>query len=119
LRSAARRINEDTPAGSGLFEVTRTDVHGNAGRTFITNVRRLAGTERTPGSMVIMAMTWLLVVLDAGGKRRGLGIPVIADRALQALTSAALEPEWRPGSSPDRMGSGRAAAARTRCRLSS
>ena len=29
-----------------------------------------------------------------GGKRRGLGIPVIADRALQALTSGALEPEW-------------------------
>jgi RNA-directed DNA polymerase len=30
----------------------------------------------------------------AGGKRRGLGIPVIADRALQALASGALEPEW-------------------------
>jgi RNA-directed DNA polymerase len=30
----------------------------------------------------------------AGGKRRGLGIPVVADRALQALTVAALEPEW-------------------------
>src|SRR5436305_2767995 len=30
----------------------------------------------------------------AGGKRRGLGIPVIADRALQALTAAALEPAW-------------------------
>jgi RNA-directed DNA polymerase len=30
----------------------------------------------------------------AGGKRRGLGIPVIADRGLQALTAAALEPEW-------------------------
>ena len=30
----------------------------------------------------------------AGGKRRGLGIPVIADRALQALASNALEPEW-------------------------
>src|SRR6478752_8397558 len=28
------------------------------------------------------------------GKRRGLGIPVIADRALQALTAGALEPEW-------------------------
>src|SRR6476660_7151311 len=28
------------------------------------------------------------------GKRRGLGIPVIADRALQALTVNALEPEW-------------------------
>jgi len=30
----------------------------------------------------------------AGGKRRGLGIPVIADRGLQALTASALEPEW-------------------------
>jgi RNA-directed DNA polymerase len=30
----------------------------------------------------------------AGGKRRGLGIPVIADRASQALASNALEPEW-------------------------
>src|SRR5664280_2403988 len=30
----------------------------------------------------------------AGGKRRGLGIPVIADRCLQAQVSAALEPEW-------------------------
>ena len=30
----------------------------------------------------------------SGGKRRGLGIPVIADRALQALTASALEPEW-------------------------
>src|SRR6266478_2405605 len=29
----------------------------------------------------------------ANGKRRGLGIPVIADRALQALASGALEPE--------------------------
>ena len=48
-------LNEETPAGSGLFEVKRTGVHGNAGRSFITNVRRLAGTERTPGSMVI---TW-------------------------------------------------------------
>ncbi|SON64070.1 Group II intron-encoded protein LtrA [Mycobacterium simulans] len=30
----------------------------------------------------------------SNGKRRGLGIPVIADRALQALTVNALEPEW-------------------------
>ena len=59
-------INRETPAGPGLFEITRTDEHGNVGHTFITNVRRLAGKERTPGSMVIMAMTWLLVVLDAG-----------------------------------------------------
>jgi len=30
----------------------------------------------------------------AGGKRRPLGIPVIADRALQAVVLNALEPEW-------------------------
>jgi RNA-directed DNA polymerase len=30
----------------------------------------------------------------ANGKQRGLGIPVIADRALQAMTVGALEPEW-------------------------
>jgi RNA-directed DNA polymerase len=30
----------------------------------------------------------------SGGKQRGLGIPVIADRALQARTAGALEPEW-------------------------
>jgi RNA-directed DNA polymerase len=33
-------------------------------------------------------------VPKSNGRRRGLGIPVIADRALQALASAALEPEW-------------------------
>ncbi len=30
----------------------------------------------------------------SNGRRRGLGIPVIADRALQALVVNALEPEW-------------------------
>ena len=33
-------------------------------------------------------------VHKSNGRRRPLGIPVIADRALQALASAALEPEW-------------------------
>ena len=33
-------------------------------------------------------------VSKSNGRRRPLGIPVIADRALQALASAALEPEW-------------------------
>ena len=33
-------------------------------------------------------------VPKSNGRRRGLGIPVIADRALQALAVSALEPEW-------------------------
>ena len=33
-------------------------------------------------------------VPKSNGRRRGLGIPVIADRALQAVTVNALEPEW-------------------------
>ena len=51
---------DDPPRGPGLFEVARTD-----GRT-ITNVRRLAGFDRTPGSRVIAFATWLLVFLGAG-----------------------------------------------------
>src|SRR6266581_84388 len=35
-----------------------------------------------------------VLIPKKGGKLRGLGIPVIADRALQALASGALEPEW-------------------------
>src|SRR6266571_1267804 len=35
-----------------------------------------------------------VLIPKKGGKLRGLGIPVIADTALQALASGALEPEW-------------------------
>ena len=52
---------EDLPRGAGLFEVVRAD-----GERAITNVRRLAGFDRTPGSRVIAFATWLLVLLGAG-----------------------------------------------------
>jgi RNA-directed DNA polymerase len=39
-------------------------------------------------------------VPKSDGRRRGLGIPVIADRALQALALSALEPEWEARFSP-------------------
>jgi hypothetical protein len=51
----------DSPRGPGLFEVVRAD-----GERAITNVRRLAGLDRTPGSRVIAFATWLLVLLGAG-----------------------------------------------------
>jgi hypothetical protein len=41
-------MTPDIPRGPGLFEVTNAD-----GETRITNVRRLAGTEREPGSLLV------------------------------------------------------------------
>ena len=52
------------PRGPGLFAIERSD--GEQARTLITNVRRLAGRERPPGSLLIAAATWLLGILDAG-----------------------------------------------------
>jgi len=52
-----------TPRGPGLFAIDRSD--GTQTRAFITNIRRLAGRERAPGSVLITAATWLLAILDA------------------------------------------------------
>jgi Protein of unknown function (DUF2637) len=49
------------PRGPGLFEVA----HAN-GERLVTNVRRLAGTERTPGSALIAVAAWLLAALGGG-----------------------------------------------------
>ena len=43
-------------------------------------------------------------VPKSNGRRRGLGIPVIADRALQALAVNALEPEWESRFEPKSYG---------------
>ena len=51
-------------SGPGLFAIESSD--GGEPRRVITNVRRLAGTERPPGSMLIVFATWLLALLDAG-----------------------------------------------------
>jgi hypothetical protein len=52
------------PRGPGLFAIDRGD--GTAPDTFVTNIRRLAGRDRPPGSVLIASATWLLAILDAG-----------------------------------------------------
>ena len=49
------------PRGPGLFEVITA-----TGQRVVTNIRRLAGAERTPGSALILAATVLLGLLAAG-----------------------------------------------------
>src|SRR5713226_3958465 len=49
------------PRGPGLFEVGRAN-----GERLVTNIRRLAGAERTPGSALVSAATILLGLLAAG-----------------------------------------------------
>jgi hypothetical protein len=49
------------PRGPGLFEVGRA-----SGERMITNVRRIAGADRAPGSALVSAATILLALLAAG-----------------------------------------------------
>ena len=49
------------PRGPGLFEISKAN-----GERVVTNVRRLAGTERQPGSVLIGLAAWLLALIGAG-----------------------------------------------------
>src|SRR5436305_4649804 len=51
----------DPPRGPGLFAIVRAN-----GETAITNIRRLAGAERAPGSRLVLAATVLLGLLAVG-----------------------------------------------------
>ena len=53
--------NPAPPAGPGLFEVVR-----GSGERMITNVRRIAGADRAPGSRLVAAAAVLLGLLAAG-----------------------------------------------------
>jgi len=53
--------SNNVPRGPGLFEVARA-----GGQTMITNVRRIAGADRAPGSALVSAAAILLGLLAAG-----------------------------------------------------
>ena len=53
--------NPNVPRGPGLFEVA-----GPGGERAITSVRRLAGADRAPGSVLVLAAAVLLGLLAAG-----------------------------------------------------
>jgi hypothetical protein len=57
-------VNHHMADGPGLFEITNP--HGQERTRRLTNVRRLAGTGRAPGSVLINAAAWLLVLIGAG-----------------------------------------------------
>jgi hypothetical protein len=50
-----------SPRGPGLFQITRAN-----GEAAITNIRRIAGAERTPGSALVLGAAILLGLLAAG-----------------------------------------------------
>jgi len=54
-------IGPSVPRGPGLFEITKAN-----GARVVTNVRRLAGAERAPGSALIAIAAWLLALIGAG-----------------------------------------------------
>ena len=49
------------PRGPGLFEISKAN-----GERVVTNVRRLAGAERAPGSALIAVAAWLLALIGGG-----------------------------------------------------
>jgi Protein of unknown function (DUF2637) len=53
--------NSSVPRGPGLFEAGRA-----TGERMVTNVRRIAGGERAPGSVLIGSAAWLLAIVGAG-----------------------------------------------------
>ena len=60
--SVTTEAQTSIPHGGGLFEVARE----GQDHAEVTNIRRLAGTEREPGSVLVTAGMALLAMLDAG-----------------------------------------------------
>jgi RNA-directed DNA polymerase len=88
---------------NALLSVRRvTEVNAGRATAGVDGVVVVSDTQKAELAEAIRGVTSRLTPLPvkrvyipkAGGKQRPLGIPVIADRARQAVTVNALEPEW-------------------------
>jgi len=85
---SVRRVTEIN-AGRATAGVDGTVVLHPQDKADLAHWAQRASTGWTP-----MPVKRVFIPKPGTSKRRGLGIPVIADRALQALAVNALEPEW-------------------------
>lgn len=94
---SVRRVTE-VNAGRKTAGVDGTVVVTGPGKAFLAD-----WVQHRSGSWEPVAVKRVYVP-KANGKQRPLGIPVIADRALQALVLNALEPEWEARFEPKSYG---------------
>lgn len=92
-----------------------TGADGEVALTSPTRARLAQRAHQTRATWTALPVRWVFIP-KVDGRQRPLGIPVILDRCIRGGPRTRWSRSGKPGSSPDHMGSGRAAAVRTRSR---